>query len=109
MTANVAVSSSRSGALKGRWDEEAALSSPQVVCGLRTDSRSKGGSGHGKEYQRDDRMRPGRQGERDLCVGRSGEGHGATVAGHDAKGDDGILREGESTRRDRGRGSLALG
>ena len=29
-----------------RWDEKAALSSPQLVYGLHTDSKSKGESGH---------------------------------------------------------------
>src|SRR5689334_23724273 len=56
-----------------RWDEEAALPSPQVICGCDTDSRSKGETGHEQQYHRDHRMRPGRQAERALRGGRGGD------------------------------------
>ena len=73
-----------------RWDEEAALTRPQMICGLNTDSKSKGKSGQGEHYHRDHWMRPGRQDERDLRAvwgWKQIAGDGA----NDPQGDDGVF------------------
>ena len=92
-----------------RWDEEAALSSPQVVCGLHTDSKSKGESGHEGRYQpRDHRMRPGRQDQRGLSAVQRRR-PGTCNGPNNLEGHDGVLRASTRTRRDRGGTALSVG
>src|SRR5580658_10005835 len=94
----------------GRWDEEAAPSDLQIICGLETCSKTQGGSDHGGAYQaRDDRMRFGRQEECGVRARGRWEGLGADGGTEHEGGDDEVLRSSASARRCRGGRALAVG